>query len=180
MHQWYTVTRAKNTNLCCFASIWDWSFFFWSFCWVNFFWKRIWLYQPELEEYIFCYSVTARKIGFLDRHTILVLLLWFNVTFSNISAIKWPDSCPVSHLLPSTQCNGQLGVFNVQRLPWHGHRDVRRRFNLLAIRGPTPVRVSRESNPDLRLRSPALYLYATAAGDRHTEQGQVFPICHFA
>ena len=39
-------------------------------------------------------------------------------------------------LLPGTQRHGQLGVFSVPSLPRHGHRDVRRRFNLLAIRGP--------------------------------------------
>ena len=84
--------------------------------------------QRSKNTYFPCYSVTARKIGFLDRHTILVLLLWFNVTFSDISVIKWRDNCPVSHLLPRTQRHGQLGVFSVQSLPQHGHRDVRRRL----------------------------------------------------
>ena len=33
---------------------------------------------------------------------------------------------PNLDLLPSTIRHGQLGVFSVTSLPWHGHRDVRR------------------------------------------------------
>ena len=56
--------------------------------------------------------------------------LWFNVTFSIISAIKWQDSCPVYKFWPAAgaKLQWQLGVFSVPRLPWHGHRDVRRRL----------------------------------------------------
>ena len=64
--------------------------------------------------------------------------LWFNVTFSDISAICWRDRCPVSKFLPAAghPLHGQLGVFSVPSLPRHGHRDVRS-FYILAIRGPT-------------------------------------------
>ena len=62
------------------------------------------------------------------------------VTFVNMSAILWRDSncCPFPNfdLLPGTQPHGQLGFFSVQSLPRHGNREIRRLFNLIAIRGP--------------------------------------------
>ena len=40
-------------------------------------------------------------------------------------------------LLPGTNRHGQLEVLSVPSLPQLRHQDVRRRFYLLAIRGPT-------------------------------------------
>ena len=93
--------------------------------------------------------------------------MWFNVTFSDISSIKWRDSCPVSKFWPAAghPRHGQLGVFSVPNLPRHGHRDVRMSFTSLPSEGPHAVRVSGESNPDLPIQSPARYLCATAAGN---------------
>ena len=53
--------------------------------------------------------------------------------YSDGTVVQFPNF----DLLPGTQLHGQLGVFSVPSLPQHGHRDVRRRFYLLAIRGPT-------------------------------------------
>ena len=98
--------------------------------------------------------------------------LWFYITFSDISAI-YSDGTVVQFqnlgMLPGTQHHGQLGVLHVPSVPRHGHWDVRRRFNLLAIRGPTMAHarwVCRGSNQDLPINSPARYLYATATGTR--------------
>ena len=66
---------------------------------------------------------------------------------------------PNLDLLPGTQRNGQLGVVVVPSLPRPGHRGVQ----TLPSEGQRAVRVWRESNSDLLIRSSARYLYATMA-----------------
>ena len=90
-------------------------------------------------------------------------LLWFNVTFSDISAIKCQDSCPVSKFrLPGTNRYGQLGALSFAK-PTPTRAPVRSRTSLTSLRseGPRMVRVCRESNPDLSICSPARYHCAT-------------------
>ena len=68
-------------------------------------------------------------------------------------------------LLPGTQRHGQLGSLACRAYSDTGTGTSENVFYLLATRkGPRAVRVSRESNPDRPIHSPARNLYATAAG----------------
>ena len=61
----------------------------------------------------------------LDKVSVKALvwygLLWFHITFSDISAINWWDICPVFKYKPAAghSHHGQLGDFYVQSLPQH-------------------------------------------------------------
>ena len=51
----------------------------------------------------------------LLEYSMLVGWLWFNVTFSDISAIKWRDSCPVLKILTCCRAPNAMGIW----LPCH-------------------------------------------------------------
>ena len=74
--------------------------------------------------------------------------------YSDGTIVQFPNF----DLLPGTQCHGQLGSLACRAYPDTGTGTA------LPSEGPHAVRVSRESNPDLPIHSPARYLYAIAAG----------------
>ena len=73
---------------------------------------------------------------------------------------KFPDL----DLLPGTQHHGQLGGLKHAKLtPTQALCCQKTSFTSLPSEGPH-MRVCRESNPDHPIRSPACYIYITAAG----------------
>ena len=93
----------------------------------------------------------------------LVCWLWFNVTFSYISAIKWRDSCPVSKFRPATGHPTPWEARGLKRAEPSPTRTTGRPKTSFNSEGPHSVRVCQESNPDLPIHNPARYLYTISA-----------------
>ena len=98
---------------------------------------------------------------------VLVGWLRFNVTFSDISAIKWRDSCPISKFRPAaghpTPWAARV-LYRVEPIPTRVPRRPKMSFTSLPLEDPQAVKVCRESNPDRPIHSTYRYLYATVAG----------------
>ena len=89
------------------------------------------------------------------------------VTFSDISAIQWRDNFPFPNLnlLPGTQRHGHaMGLKRAE--PTLTRAKCRQNTSLTYLSSDDQqavIKVSRESNPDHSIHSPARYLYTTVA-----------------